>query len=153
MIPALSLSEHFAALTDPRSPPGRRHPLPAVLNRVAVAILGGARSLEAVAQFTRDRGSSFNATLGFTRRQTPCEATLSNLLRRLDIEAIERVLAAWVASRLDPTQARELALDGKTLRGSADGPLPGVHLPAAYAPDVGTVLQQFRVDAKTRPAT
>jgi hypothetical protein len=149
MEPALSLSEHFATLTDPRSSLGRRHPLPAVLGLAAVAILCGARSLEAVAQFARDRGPAFNAALGFTRRKTPCKATLSNLLRRLDIEAIERALAAWVASRLGPDQAREIALDGKALRGSADGPLPGVHLLAAYAPDVGAVLAQFRVAAKT----
>ena len=123
--------------------------MPAVLGLAAVAILCGARSLEAVSQFARDRGPAFNAALGFTRRKTPCKATLSNLLRRLDIEAVERALAAWIGSRLGPDQAREIALDGKTLRGSADGPLPGVHLLAAYAPDVGAVLQQLRVDRKT----
>jgi DDE_Tnp_1-associated/Transposase DDE domain len=146
---ALSLSEHFDTLTDPRSPLGRRHPLPAVLGLVTVAILCGARSLEAVAQFARDRGPGFNAALGFTHRKTPCKATLSNLLRRLDVEAMEGALAAWIASRLGPTQAQEIALDGKTLCGSADGPLPGVHLLAAYAPDVGAVLQELRVDRKT----
>lgn len=149
MTSPLSLSERLASLPDPRSPLGRRHPLPAVLGLVAVAILCGARSLEAVAQFARDRGPGFNAALGFTRRKTPCKATLSNLLRRLDIDAFERTLSAWVADRLGQGDAREIALDGKTLRGSADGSLPGVHLLAAYAPDVGVVLAQSRVDGKT----
>jgi hypothetical protein len=149
MSSSLSLSERFASLPDPRSPLGRRHPLPAVLGLVTVAILCGARSLESIAQFARDRGPAFNAALGFTRRKSPGKATLSNLLRRLDIDALERALSAWIAGRLGPGTAREVAIDGKALRGSADGTLPGVHLLAAYAPDVGSVLAQLRVDAKT----
>jgi hypothetical protein len=149
MTPSPSLSERFASLPDPRSPLGRRHPLPAVLGLVTVAVLCGARSLESVAQFARDRGPGFNAALGFTRRLTPCKATLSNLLRRLDVAAFERTLSAWVADRLGPGDAREIAIDGKALRGSADGAVPGVHLLAAYAPDVGAVLAQLRVDGKT----
>ncbi len=149
MTPSLSLSECFASLPDPRSPLGRRHPLPATLGPVTVAVLCGARSLEAIAQFARDRGPGFAAALGFTRRATPCKATLSNLLRRLDIAAFERSLAAWVAGRLGPDDAREAAIDGKALRGSADGAIPGVHLLAAYAPAASAVLGQLRVDLKT----
>jgi hypothetical protein len=54
-----------------------------------------------------------------------------------------------VTSRLTAEQARALALDGKTLRGSRDGLLPGCHLLAAYAADAKAVLAQMRVDAKT----
>jgi hypothetical protein len=149
MTPSPSLSECLASLPDPRSPLGRRHPLPAVLGLVTVAILCGSRSLEAIAQFARDRGPAFNAALGFTRRKTPCKATLSNLLRRLDIDALERALSAWVAGRVAGAEGRAIALDGKTLRGSADGSLPGVHLLAAFAPDAGAVLAQLRVDGRT----
>lgn len=144
-----SLWERFASLPDPRSPLGRRHPLPAVLGLISVAVLCGARSLEAIAQFARDRGPAFSKALGFTHRPTPCKATLSNLLRRLDIDAVEQVLAAWVADRIEPGDTTEIAIDGKCLRGSADGSLPGVHLLAAYAADVGAVLAQLRVDGKT----
>lgn len=93
MTPSLSLSERFASLPDPRSPLGRRHPLPAILGLVTVAVLCGARSLESIAQFARDRGPGFAAALGFTGRRTPCKATLSNLLRRLDIDALEHALS------------------------------------------------------------
>ncbi len=146
MTPPPSLSERFASLPDPRSRLGRRHPLPAVLGLITVAVLCGARSLESAAQFARDRGSGFGAALGFTRRDTPCKAMLSNLLRRLDLGAFERALSDWIADRLGPGDAREIAIDGKALRGSADGSLPGVHLLAAYAPDPGVVLAQLRVD-------
>ena len=42
-----------------------------------------------------------------------------------------------------------ISIDGKTLRGSRDGAVPGVHLVAAYAARVQAVLGQIRVDAKT----
>src|SRR5207302_5550560 len=54
----------------------------------------------------------------------------------------------WVASRL-PEGLTQLSLDGKTLRGSRDGAVPGQHLVAAYAPQAQAVLAQLRVDAKT----
>ena len=144
-----SLWECFASLPDPRSPSGRRHPLPAVLGLVAVAVLCGARSLEAIAQFPRRRGRNFAPLLGFTRPDTPCKATLSNLLRRLDVGRFEAALSAWVAARCGDRGPGEIAIDGKALRGSAGGAIPGVHLLAAYAPRLDAVLAQLRVDAKT----
>ena len=143
-----SLYEVFAALPDPRDPRGRRHPLPALLNLTAVALLAGMRGLEAIAQFARDHGLAFRLALGFTRLGSPCKATLSNLFRALDIDAYERALAAWVAARC-PDLGEALAIDGKTLRGSAGYEVPGVHLLAAYAPKVAGVVGQIRVDGKT----
>ena len=148
MTPPVSLADYFASITDPRSRLGRRHPLTALLTLITVATLCGARSLEAIAQFPRDRGRGFAAALGFSHRITPCKASLSNLLRRLDPQVFEAALSAWIAARRSPGDAPEIALDGKTLRGSADGKVPGVHLLAAYAPQLG-VLAQLRVDAKT----
>src|SRR5206468_10499157 len=41
------------------------------------------------------------------------------------------------------------SIDGKPLRGSKDGAVPGQHLVAPYAPLVDAVLVQVKVDAKT----
>lgn len=144
-----SLWECFASLSDPRSRSGTRHPLSAILSLITVATLCGARSLEAIVQFARDRDRRFAFALGFSRSDTPCKATLSNLLRRLDCAAFERALTIWIKSRRGDADPRQIVIDGKTLRGSADGPIPGVHLLAAYVPEVAEVLAQLRVDAKT----
>ncbi len=148
MTPASSLLRPlFASLTDPRSPPGRRHPLPAVLGLIAVAALRGARSPEAIARSARDRGPALARPLGFTRRGAPRKATRSDPLRRLDVDALERAPAARAgAGRGD---APEVAVDGKAPRGSADGAVPGVHPPAACAPRPGGALARLRADART----
>lgn len=145
-----SLLERFAKITDPRSRLGRRHPLSAILGLVTVSMLCGAQSLEAIAQFARDRGAAFNELLGLDpKKKSPCKATFSNVLRIIDFRQVEQVLAEWLQTRVDSTQSNVVALDGKTLRGTACNSLPGLHLLAAYAPDSQFVLAQFPVDAKT----
>lgn len=146
--PSLSLHDVFTTLADPRKPRGSRHPLPALLNLTAVALLSGMRSLEAIAQFGRDHGLAFRLLLGFTRLDSPSKGCLSYLFRRLDIVAYEQALTRWVLARC-PQLGEAIALDGKTLRGSASRGVPGVHLLAAYAPQVTAVLGQLRVEAKT----
>jgi hypothetical protein len=145
---APALSDIFATIPDPRGASGRRYPLPALLNLIAVATMAGMRSLEGIAQFARDHGVALTHALGFRSGRTPCKATLSNLLRRLDVRAYEEALSAWVVARC-PDFGDQVCLDGKTARGSRDGRLPGAHLLAAYAPQVAGVIGQIRVDAKT----
>ena len=147
-MPALSLLDVLGDLPDPRSRHGQRHPLPAVLALVVLGLLRGCRSLEAIAQLGRDFGAPLAHALGFRRGKTPAKSTLSRFLRRLDPEATEAALAQWVESRLPPG-VDVLSLDGKAVRGSRDGALPGQHLVSAYAPQVEAVLGQLRVDAKT----
>jgi hypothetical protein len=149
MTEPLSLAEELATVPDPRSRKGRRHPLTAILSLTTVAILAGCQSLEAIAQFGRDRGTALAHALGFTRGKTPNKSCLSKLFRRLDVAALEEALGRWILGRVQHQGWDAIALDGKTARGSADGDVPGVHLLTAYVPAVAAVLKQIRVDAKT----
>jgi hypothetical protein len=143
-----SLLEALAAVPDPRDPRGRRHPLTAILALTVVAVLAGMKSLTAIAQFGRDHGPALAHALGFTRGKTPAKSCLSELFRALDVTALEGALSRWLLARAgDGWDA--LAIDGKTLRGSADGEVPGAHLLSAFVPSAGAVLGQLRVDAKT----
>jgi hypothetical protein len=144
----VSLMDALAEVPDPRDPRGRRHPLTAILGLTVVAVLSGMKSLEAIAQFGRDHGKGLAFALGFRRAKTPVKSRLSTLFRRLDIAAVEAALSRWLASRHAAGWA-VVTLDGKTLKGSAAGDAPGVHLLAAYAPQAAAVLGQLRVDAKT----
>jgi DDE_Tnp_1-associated/Transposase DDE domain len=145
----ISLFDSFTLVPDPRSALGKRHPLNAILTLCSVAMLCGCRSLYAIAQFGRDRGKHFAAALGFTRQTTPCCTTLHYLFLALDKVAFENALARWSHAAAGAHGWTTVSLDGKTLRGSTDVQLPGVHLLAAYAHEAGIVLRQLPVDAKT----
>jgi hypothetical protein len=144
-----TLFEALATLPDPRSFHGRIHPLTAVMGLVTLAMLMGRKSLNAIHRFGRQHGTTLAHALGFHRGKTPTLSTLSRTLRRLDAEQLEAILSNWIRGRIDPSQFEQISLDGKTLRGSRDGEVPGQHLVAAYAPQVQAVLAQIRVDCKT----
>ena len=147
-MPTRSLLERLAELPDPRDPRGRIYPFVPLLALCLVAILAGHTSVAAIAQFGRLRGQRLGHALGFTRGQLPCPNTLTNLLAALDAAALDRLLGEWLQDR-HAAGWEHVALDGKTLRGSRDGQVPGVHLLAAYAPQASAVLAQVRVEATT----
>lgn len=144
-----TLYEALSTLPDPRSRYGIRHPLPAVMGMVVLAMLMGRTSLVGIARFGRQHGAPLAWALGFRRGKTPAVSTLSRTLRRFDAQQVEALLTEWIRGRIDPEAFAQIAIDGKTLRGSRDGEVPGQHLVAAYAPAVRAVLAQVRVDAKT----
>jgi hypothetical protein len=136
----LGLLEAFRQVPDPRKPRGKRHPLPAILTLATCAMLGNCHSLYAIAQWGREH-LELAQTLGFTREQTPCVATLHLVFSRLDKGAFESALRNWAQGELG-AEEEDIALDGKSLRGIHGENLPGVHLVAAYAQKVGLVLAQ-----------
>ena len=147
-MPPLTPVEALADVPDPRSCHGRIHPLPAVLPLVVLGLLLRRTRLSGIARLGRLDGAPLAHALGFRRGKTPTKAMLSELLRALDADALEAVLSRWVRARLS-AEPTHLPLDGQTLRGSRDGAVPGQHLVAVYAPTVGAVLAQVRVDATT----
>jgi hypothetical protein len=148
-MPPCTLYDALATLPDPRSRHGRVHPLPAVMGLVALALLMGRKSLSGIARFGRQHGTPLAHALGFRRGKTPTQSTLSRTLRRFDAQRLEAALSRWIEGRVEPAALRHIALDGKTLRGSRDGEVPGQHLVAAFAPAVAAVLAQVRVDSRT----
>lgn len=71
-----SLLETFAAVPDPRSAQGRRHPLAAILTLATAAMLAGARTRYDIWQWGRVQEPAVVRALGFTRDKTPAVSTL-----------------------------------------------------------------------------
>lgn len=136
-----SLLEAFAKVPDPRSPRGRRHPLPALLALATAAMLEGARSLYAIFQWGRLQPPEVVHALGFTRDKTPTVSTLHLVFKDLDVAAFEAALGAWAQTYLGE-RAEAIAIDGKGLRGIHGEELAGVRLVAGYGVKAGLVLAQ-----------
>jgi predicted transposase YbfD/YdcC len=105
------------------------------------------RSLQAIAQFGRALSPARAKELGFTHAKTPCKSTLSVVLRAVDAQRLEQELRAWTPQHDDGHSP--LAVDGKTVRGSADGEAAAIHLLAVYAVNSGVTLAQTPVGDKT----
>lgn len=135
-----SLLAAFARVPDVRSRHGRRYPLPALLTLATAAMLSGARSLYAIAQWGRLQPPAVQRALGIRGGRMPALTTLHYVFKRLDVVGFEAVLSAWAAQGLDPGE--QLVLDGKALRGLHGEELPGVRLVALYAVQAGLVLAQ-----------
>jgi hypothetical protein len=121
------LLTYLATLTDPRARAGRRHPLVAILALAAAAVLAGARSVSAIAEWAADAPQPIRAALGARRDPltgrwlVPAGATFRRTIGRFDGEALATVLGAWLADRdRQPRRPRwrAVAVDGKTLRGA-----------------------------------
>jgi predicted transposase YbfD/YdcC len=146
------LLAYLATITDPRTRAGRRHPLVAILVLAAAAVLAGARSFAAIAEWAAEAPQPVRAALGARRNPltgrwvwtVPTEATIRRTLARLDAEALAAAIGAWLADRDHDQRRRAVAVDGKTLRGARrDG--RGVHLLAAMDHATRAVLAQQQV--------
>ena len=145
-----SLAEALATIPDPRRGHLRVHNLVPLLQMAVTAMLSGARSLYAIAQWGRERladGPDLLVALGLPPGRSPSVATVHRVFKRLDVGAFERALGEWLARTLVPPD-EPLAVDGKTLRGIHGEEIPGVHLVSVYAVSAGAVLAQIAAEGK-----
>src|SRR4029453_10095291 len=89
-------------LPDPRDRRGRRNPLVSVLAVSAAAVAAGARSVTAIAGWATDAPWPVLAALGVRfdplprRCQVPGEATIRRVLARIDGDAVDAIVGAWL---------------------------------------------------------
>ena len=140
----------LAAVPDPRARRGVRHRLAVILGLALCAVLAGARSFTAIAEWAADADQATREALGVAGT-VPCESTFRRTLQTLDADALDQAAGSWAQRRTAPARGtrRAVAVDGKTLRGSGVGDGPGRHLLAALDHEHGVVLGQVDVEAKT----
>ena len=145
-----SLPSFLATVPDPRSRHGRQHPLSAILALVCCAVLCGARSYAAIAQWVHDQDITLMHRFGFTRRP-PKAGGIRKVLIAINVKAFEHALTQWVGMLLSrpitatPSLPEAFALDGKSARGSFDGLQKAVHLLSLLAHESGLTFAQTAV--------
>lgn len=152
--PAGNLLLLLQQIPDPRGRQGRRHSLVAMLAAIVCAMLCGARSYSAIADWVHAQPAEFWHLLGFTRRP-PRLGAFRKLLMRLSPEALEGVLRPWVEQLLgqqspeDAGSLRPLAIDGKSVCGALAQHGRALHLLSLLDQRTGFTLAQAEVDGKT----
>jgi predicted transposase YbfD/YdcC len=140
----------LARVADPRHRRGVRHRLAVIMGLAVCAVLAGARSFTAIAEWAADADQDTLRALGVTG-VVPSESTFRRTLQRLDADAFDDLAGEWAARRTapGPETRRVIAVDGKTLRGSGHDGEGGRHLLAAFDHAHGVVLGQVEVGVKT----
>src|ERR1022692_2900715 len=105
----------LARVADPRQRRGMRHRLTGILGLALCAVVAGARSFTAIAEWAADADGQTLRVLGVTGR-VPSESTFRRTLQRLDADAFDDLAGAWAqqATMPGPKQRRGLAVGGQT---------------------------------------
>ncbi|MFE3267300.1 ISAs1 family transposase [Streptomyces sp. NPDC059215] len=145
------------AVPDPRSRRGRWYSLTSILLVCAAAAVSGARTIDELAEWGARADTGLLATLGvrrhlLRRRHAPSRSAIGRVLERLDTDALDAAVGAWLAHRhtaAAPGRRRVIAVDGKALRGSARLDQPRRHLLSAVTHGCPATLAQAEVGSKT----
>lgn len=120
-----SLMEAFEQLPDPRARSGKRYPQKQLLGILALGMISGCRDLQSIVTLGQDLSQKqLKALGGWQRKKTglyeaPGYSAYYNLIGQMDAEGFDSALCAWLA-RHEGSLPKDLALDGKVLRGTVD---------------------------------
>ena len=152
---ARNLLDALATVPDPRRRRGVRYRLTSLLAVAVCAVLAGAGTFAAIADWAVDLDPPARLRLGFAG-PIPVGSTVWRLLIRLDAQSLQAVLTRWLRSRLTPPPAAAgrqarivIAVDGKVVRGARLPEGRRVHLLSAYDTATGVVLAQSTIATKS----
>ncbi|WP_222618137.1 ISAs1 family transposase [Nakamurella sp. PAMC28650] len=144
-----ALLRALRSVPDPRSARGRRHGLSTILAVAACAVIAGARSFVAIAEWAADTAPAVLAKLGVSSER-PCESTIRRTLNRINADGLDVIVGTWAAVVATASKTFQvIAVDGKSVRGSAVAGGRCRHLLSALTHTAGLVLGQLDVDVKT----
>jgi predicted transposase YbfD/YdcC len=169
------LTAYLAWVPDPRDRRGVRHSLCSLLAAAVAAALTGATSFAAIGEWIADAPAEVLSALDVRydplsrAHEVPDEATIRDVLERLDASAFTAATGAWLSNlaevQADTEQAaagppgrpsprrprRSIKVDGKALRGTRHHTASGRarHLLAACSGRYSAVVAQIEIDGKT----
>src|SRR5712692_7226015 len=113
-----SIKRHFRSLPDPRVVGRSRHRLVDIIVLAICGVIGNCDDWPDIVQFARNRLAWFQRFLKLPHG-VPSHDTFERVFAALDPRAFERCCLSWLRAAADLVGAGQIAIDGKTLRGSA----------------------------------
>lgn len=129
----LPITAVFDTVTDPRrDTENELHLLADILAITTCAVIGGAESWEAIAEFGRTKGPFFRRFLRLDNG-IPSADTLGRVLAKLDPVAFAKAFGQWMAAACEATGLIPVAIDGKSARPAKRSTATGcLHLVTAW---------------------
>ena len=153
-----SLWERMNGLPDQRRSKGRRHRIGSTMTICALGTLCGARGTRAIAEFASYLNQTQLRLLRAYRNpksgryESPSEPTIRRMLKRVPAEAFDEAVMGWMQEQ-DPKPLRQIAVDGKCVKGSRRADGRPVHLVGAVSPESLRLVAQRPVDEKSNEIT
>lgn len=143
-----SIKKYFAPLQDPRV---RRRTDHRLIDIVAIALRGVIANCDGwtdIIDFANNRIAWFKGFLQLPNG-IPSHDTFERVFSRLDPAVFNRCCMAWLRDVSDLIGLGHVAIDGKTLRGSASATMAPLHLVSAGATEAKLSLGEVAVEGKS----
>ena len=147
-----SVKKHFRRLIDPRVTGRTKHRLIDLLVMALCGIIANCDDWPDIALFARQRESWFRRFLALPGG-VPSHDTFERVFAALHPRALEACCLAWLRAIAGLAGVEHIAIDGKSLRGSANGKLGALHVVSAWATQAHVSLGQVAVDGKGNEIT
>ena len=140
-MPPLPIAAVFADLPDPRRETANKlHGLTDILVIATCAVLGGAETWEAIAEYGRTKEPFFRRFLPLDNG-IPSPDTFARVFAKLDPAAFAQAFGRWMAAACDATGLVPVAVDGKSARAAKRNTATGcLHVVTAWAAESRLVL-------------
>jgi len=149
---ALSIPKYFRKLKDPRRAHRRLHRLQDIIVIALCGVIAGAQDWQEIETFGRKRLAWLKGFLPLPHG-APSHDTFERVFDRVNPQAFQACFRAWVQAVQEALAIKQVAIDGKTLRGSGSAKLGPLHLVSAWATAQRLSLGQVAVDAKSNEIT
>lgn len=140
-----SIIDHFTELEDPRIERHKRHSLIDIIVLTVCAVISGAETWEDIEDYGRYKEEWLIRFLSLPNG-IPSHDTIRRLFIRLDPNALQQCFLSWIHAIREVTDGDVVAIDGKTLRRSADTATgkSALHMISAWGAANGMVLGQVK---------
>jgi hypothetical protein len=129
-----------------------RHRLMDIIVMALCGVIANCDDWPDIALFARQRQSWFKRFLALPGG-IPAHDTFERVFAALDPHALQRCCVAWLHDVAQLVGIDHIAIDGKTVRGSAGSTLGPLHLVSAWASAAQLTLGQVAVDGKSNEIT
>jgi predicted transposase YbfD/YdcC len=151
-LPQCSIKKFFRKVRDPRVRNRKKHYLLDIIFIAICAAISGCNDWQQTATFAKTRRDWLKRFLRLPEG-VPAHDTFERVFDRLDPGQFQACFQEWMHAMHEEMGFSQVAIDGKTLRGSAVGGLKALHLVSAWATANSLSLGQVAVDEKSNEIT
>jgi predicted transposase YbfD/YdcC len=147
-----SIKKYFRPLKDPRVVGRSRHLLVDVIVIGICGVIADCDDWPDIELFAKHRLGWFKRFLKLPNG-VPSHDTLERVFGKLHPRGFERCCVTWLRAVADLVGLGHIAIDGKTLCGSASSKLGPLHVVSAWAAEANLTLGQVAVEGKSNEIT